>query len=99
MLDNLYIDLAICFSLSAAACIWLSSRSGLLKDRWKEIIAVSVVCGFIGFLFYLLLRVLLLTTGFPPTSWLTVPATVLMVWVYYEVFLPRHAKVNQRGDA
>lgn len=99
MVDNLYIDLAICFPLSTAACIWLSSRRGLLKDRWKEVIAVSVACGFIGFILYLLLRVLLLTIGLPPTSWLTVPATVLMVWVYYEVLLPRHTQVNQRGDA
>jgi hypothetical protein len=65
-----------------------------LKERWKETVAVSVACAFIGFLLYLILRLLVPVLGVPPDSWLTFPATILMVWVYYDVLLLRSLGEN-----
>ena len=39
-----------------------------------------------------MLRQLVPVVGISPQSWLTVPATLLMVWVYYDVLLLRQIK-------
>lgn len=60
---------------------------------------MSVACGFIGFLFYLILRQLVPVVGLSPGTWLTVPATVIMVWVYYDVLLLRQLKQSEKKNA
>ena len=99
MPDSLYIDLAICLLVSVVGCVGWSHRKGFLKQRWKETVAVSVACGFIGFLFYLILRQLVPVVGLSPATWLAVPATALMVWVYYDVLLLRQLKQNEKKNA
>ena len=79
--------------------MWWSYRKKFLKERWKETVAVSVASGFIGFLFYLILRQLVPVVGLSPQSWLTVPATLLMVWVYYDVLLLRQIKEGKNENA
>ena len=99
MPDSLYTDLVLCFLVAALGCVWWSYRKQFLKERWKETVAVSIACGFIGFLFYLVLRQLVPVVGLSPSTWLTVPATVLMVWVYYDVLLLRHLKESEKKNA
>jgi len=67
--------------------------------RWKETVVVSVACGFIGFLFYLLLRLIMPAVGIPASSWLTAPSTLLMVWIYYDVLLLRLLKGGEDENA
>ena len=92
MPESLYTDLALCLLVSVVGCVLWSYRKSFLIERWKETVAVSVACAFIGFLFYLLLRLLVPVLGLSPSRWLTVPATVLMVWVYYDVLLLQNQK-------
>ena len=99
MLDSLYKDLSICFLISVISCLFWSYRKEFLKERWKETVAVSVACGFIGFLFYLLLRLLVPAIGITPNSWLTIPSTVVMVWVYYDVLLLRQLEEGKDENA
>ncbi len=99
MLEALYLDLAICFLVSAIGCVWWSHRKQFLKNRWKETAAMSVACGFFGFVFYLLLRILVPVVGLSPSSWLTLPATLLMVWVYYDALFLRYLKETKSEDA
>ena len=67
--------------------------------RWKETVAVSVACGFIGFLFYLLLSLIVPAIGITASSWLTVPSTALMVWIFYDVLLLRLLKEGADENA
>ena len=99
MPESLYTDLVVCFFVAALGCVWWSYRKRFLKVRWKETVAVSVACGFIGFLFYLMLRRIAPVVGITPGVWLTLPATVLMVWVYYDVLLLRHLKESEKKNA
>lgn len=99
MPNSLYTDLIVCFAIAAIGCVWWSYRKQFLKKRWKETVAVSAACGFIGFLFYLLLRQLVPVVGISPASWLTVPATILMVWVCYDVLLLRYLKESENKNA
>jgi len=99
MSESLYIDLAMCLVISVSGCVLWSYKMAILVERWKETIAVSVACAFIGFLFYLLLRLLVPVLGLSPHIWLTIPATILMVWVYYDIFLLRNLKQNERNNA
>ena len=99
MQNSLYIDLAVCFLVSVIGCLWWSYRKELLKRQWKNVVAVSVVVGFVGFIFYLLLRLLVPAIGITPDSWLTVPATILMILANYDALLSKFSKDGEDENA
>jgi len=87
MIEYITLDLSLIIFFTSAIVLWLRKRRLGLSTEWINTVSIVAICFFISLAFYIALRVMAPAISITPDSWLTFPATILAIWIWYDKVL------------